>query len=459
MISPYANFSTIETNVCEFSSALSIWDQPHNGSSDSTDSSPKVFKVVTKPIGYVLGEQLRNMASFFCSIIATITLPSFTLPYASASKIKLCSETSTESFCQASNPCRDPSGAYKETCHNREVTYLSGEKTCRLTTNCDTGSDTVPSKSNQIKYKPSKIPVLENNGGTLTIMDLLENPVSPEVTNDKLNQNFEAIKQIDQELVNLASDDPRAEKFKLQKAELYRNQGNVIGNLKGGEVITVDYQQRTFVIAPENSAQVDHLYSPQAIDSFQTLAKSTGGIMGLSPSPQLLGLIIEVVFEHILHAAQSYEGLDVAVVFDTTGSMQDDLEQVRIHLSYTLKRIKNENNPAFRVALIEYRDNSREDVFLNRVHTDFTSDLDHVSAEVNRVDAYGGGDDPEAVFDALLAVRNLSWRENTMHAVLIVGDAPPHERTVDNRHGINDVIELYTNKDIRLVVYPIITNK
>ena len=45
---------------------------------------------------------------------------------------------------------------------------------------------------------------------------------------------------------------------------------------------------------------------------------------------------------------------------------------------------------------------------------------------LDQCQASGGGDTPEAVADALDAVLNLSWRENSTKICILIADAPPH---------------------------------
>lgn len=45
---------------------------------------------------------------------------------------------------------------------------------------------------------------------------------------------------------------------------------------------------------------------------------------------------------------------------------------------------------------------------------------------VDQCRAEGGGDGPEAVADALDAVRKLSWRSESTKICVLIADAPPH---------------------------------
>jgi hypothetical protein len=137
--------------------------------------------------------------------------------------------------------------------------------------------------------------------------------------------------------------------------------------------------------------------------------------------------------------------------------MSDDIDEVKKNLLVMLEHLKSEKAHV-RVALLEYRDGPCE--FLNRVNTDFTSDLDAVIRAVQNIkaDTTPNGDAPEAVYDALLSAKNkLSWNDRSKHVALLIGDAPPHPKTIDNRHTKSDVLEQVRAEGIKIAIYPVVT--
>jgi hypothetical protein len=82
-----------------------------------------------------------------------------------------------------------------------------------------------------------------------------------------------------------------------------------------------------------------------------------------------------------------------------------------------LAKIKNP-----RVALIFYRDYG--DAFLTKVY-DFTDDFKQIDYLIPRINVDGGGDIPEAVYEAIAELKNLNFKSNNRIAFL-VADAPPH---------------------------------
>ena len=119
--------------------------------------------------------------------------------------------------------------------------------------------------------------------------------------------------------------------------------------------------------------------------------------------------------------------LDLALVIDTTGSMGDELEYLKLEISSIaacVKRLFPGVNQRF--ALILYRDNG--DRYVTRSF-DFTDSLADFQQTLNDQHAAGGGDYPEAMHAALEQASELSWNaRNTARMMFLVGDAPPHSR-------------------------------
>jgi Mg-chelatase subunit ChlD len=118
--------------------------------------------------------------------------------------------------------------------------------------------------------------------------------------------------------------------------------------------------------------------------------------------------------------------LDLVFLIDATGSMADEIDKLKA----TVRTIANDvaqlpAKPDLCFGLVAYRD--KGDAFLIRSH-DFTNDLGAFQGALNRLQAGGGGDYPEAMGEALQdTVHSLSWRGNgTTRMVFLIADAPPH---------------------------------
>lgn len=121
-----------------------------------------------------------------------------------------------------------------------------------------------------------------------------------------------------------------------------------------------------------------------------------------------------------------HEQLDVALLLDTTGSMGDELGYLKTRWSYIWEQIALAYpNARQRWALVGYRDQG-DDYVTKPV--DFTDRKQEFAEELTSLEAYGGGDVPEASDRALKALLDLSWRGDaaTARMAFWFTDAPHH---------------------------------
>ncbi len=131
-------------------------------------------------------------------------------------------------------------------------------------------------------------------------------------------------------------------------------------------------------------------------------------------------------------------GLDVALVVDATGSMQNVIDDLKHHLddlADTLQRLV----PTARIGVVAYRDRDQDQVataprrsedFLVK-WTDLTFSAKKVRTFLDGLVAEGGGDWPEAVKDGLdCAMHKLKWRRDAKKVIVLVGGSPPHAQDV-----------------------------
>ncbi len=116
--------------------------------------------------------------------------------------------------------------------------------------------------------------------------------------------------------------------------------------------------------------------------------------------------------------------LDIAFLFDTTGSMGDELNYLQTEVDSIAQRIKDKfpsTTPRF--ALVVYKD--KGDAYITRKF-DFT-DLAGFRTALNNQSAGGGGDYPEAVAEGLSETVALSWRPDAVSRLTFwIADAPHH---------------------------------
>jgi hypothetical protein len=131
-------------------------------------------------------------------------------------------------------------------------------------------------------------------------------------------------------------------------------------------------------------------------------------------------------------------GLDVAIVVDSTGSMQNVIDAMKNRmddLAITMQRLV----PTARIGAVAYRDRDdgkvataprKSEDFLVK-WSDLTFNVKKVQAFLNGIVAEGGGDWEEAVKDGLeCAMRQLKWRTDAKKVIILVGSSPPHQQDV-----------------------------
>jgi hypothetical protein len=138
-------------------------------------------------------------------------------------------------------------------------------------------------------------------------------------------------------------------------------------------------------------------------------------------------------------------GLDVVFVVDATASMGPFIQQARAAIDEIIIELATVV-PSLRLGIVAYRDHS--DAWLVQ-HTGLTDDRYRIHNFLLALEAYGGGDFPEAVDEGLrVAIRELSWRKGARRVIILVGDAPVHE---ERRSVMNSLIRSFARDQNSLV--------
>ncbi|MBL8723914.1 MAG: FHA domain-containing protein [Planctomycetes bacterium] len=119
-------------------------------------------------------------------------------------------------------------------------------------------------------------------------------------------------------------------------------------------------------------------------------------------------------------------GLEIVFVCDSTGSMGATLQAAKDTMALMLGVLRR-LVPDARFGIVTYRDHGKSEEYVTR-QLPLGSDVWRAVNFVNGIAANGGGDQPEAVRDGLDAAFAQAWRPGTRRVVVLVGDAPPHER-------------------------------
>jgi len=140
--------------------------------------------------------------------------------------------------------------------------------------------------------------------------------------------------------------------------------------------------------------------------------------------------------------------VDIAFVVDATGSMNDEIDFLKIELEDVIRNTFTQHPDLdLHVGSVFYRD--RGDEYLSR-HIDFQTDLLKVLNFIKLQRAGGGGDMPEAVDVALqTALDSLHWNSSARARILfLVLDAPPHDEA---KEKVFELIQKASAKGVRIV--------
>jgi alpha-tubulin suppressor-like RCC1 family protein/Mg-chelatase subunit ChlD len=114
-------------------------------------------------------------------------------------------------------------------------------------------------------------------------------------------------------------------------------------------------------------------------------------------------------------------GADLAIVFDTTGSMSGAIANAKTQAT----DLAQQWTTLFangRVGLADFKDQG--DPYVARVDLQLTSDSSAFQTAVNALTASGGGDTPEAQLSGIMAALDgLSWANGATKAVVVITDA------------------------------------
>lgn len=136
-------------------------------------------------------------------------------------------------------------------------------------------------------------------------------------------------------------------------------------------------------------------------------------------------------------------GTDIMFLFDTTGSMGDELMYLQKEFSDISERIGDKNA---RFSVDFYRDQG--DAYVTKFN-EFTSSSE-AQKQLNLEAVDGGGDYEEAVDEALKEAVSADWKENSVKLLFIVLDAPPHDDK-NVYSNLREVVEKGAGLGIRII--------
>ncbi|WP_128226068.1 VWA domain-containing protein [Halobacteriaceae archaeon SHR40] len=131
-----------------------------------------------------------------------------------------------------------------------------------------------------------------------------------------------------------------------------------------------------------------------------------------------------IIEEEISKAVKSFTftstSLDLAFVFDDTGSMGDEIGEMKRKVIDLTNQIENADIDA-RYGLVSFKDSVDVDLT-------FTDDADQLETAVDSLNASGGDDAPEDNFDAIEAALNFDFRDGAQKVIVDITDNVSHYR-------------------------------
>lgn len=141
------------------------------------------------------------------------------------------------------------------------------------------------------------------------------------------------------------------------------------------------------------------------------------------------------------------KGIDVVFLIDATGSMGDEIDELKNTIQSISQRVRNTlGNVSIRWNWVAYRD--KHDSF-NVMKSSFESSIDEFFDSLIPLSAEGGGDTPENMQAGLKeAIHNISWNDNNMKLCFLLGDAPTHY--YDNYDSYLELAQQSNEKGIKI---------
>lgn len=222
------------------------------------------------------------------------------------------------------------------------------------------------------------------------------------------------------------------------------------------QIISIDEDGNEHIYDPgELSGTYGGTFDKAALTEYQVYADKTGGTMAFCPKFEDLPKIVDLVLADILKATET--NVDVAIVLDVTGSMGDEINEVKKNLARLMDNIQQQKGDKdIKVSLLVYRDLNQTDPFVTKVIQDFTADLVVLNTSVQDIIVGGGEDTREAILDALEAANSqLSFRTDASKNVVLIGDAPGHATSKTSGQTTDQVLDLLATTS-HIKVYPML---
>jgi hypothetical protein len=140
------------------------------------------------------------------------------------------------------------------------------------------------------------------------------------------------------------------------------------------------------------------------------------------------------------------KALDIMFLFDTTGSMGDELLYLQKEFEDIAQKVSDQST---RFSVDFYRDEG--DLYVVKPN-DFTSDINEVMKQLNDESADGGGDTPESVEKALYnGILEHTWNKDSVKLLFLILDAPPHSGSQQINETLKEAVMEAAKQGIRII--------
>jgi hypothetical protein len=212
-------------------------------------------------------------------------------------------------------------------------------------------------------------------------------------------------------------------------------------------VTSVDVSLIPDSIPPAFDSSAYHMLT---VDCFHYLGYKTGGQTYFSNTADSVAHVIRTI---LVEHAQANS--DIMFVIDNTGSMTDDIDNLKTNLNIIIEELKQLQN--VRVGVATYGD---KNVDGNKwfEYIGLSQDLEKTKQFINGISVTGGGDFPESAYDALVkTVNKTKWDASGKRMILLLGDAPSLEPPLSD-HDKNDVVKACRKNNVKANIYPVLIN-
>lgn len=186
----------------------------------------------------------------------------------------------------------------------------------------------------------------------------------------------------------------------------------------------------------------------ESTEKFAKLAGASGGKMRVVVNSS-------VVAKEVVHTINTVSApkSDLVLLIDKTGSMYDDIENVKQALGQIIDTLKKYKGTRVAVAVYgdKFFDGKRWFDF-----RDFGTDYVSAASYITDIEVRGGGDWPESAYEAIMEVLEQPfWTSTKKRNIILVGDAPPVEPP-RGKYTLNDIVAKARAGKTVMNFYPII---